>query len=419
MLKTDKSLGAAPSGLSRRTFLRGSGVLGLGMSLFPSWMPRLVFSPHGQPAERDTLVVIFQRGGMDGLNAVIPYGEGARYYDRRPSIAIPESSILDLDGFFGFHPALAPLKEVYDSDALTIVHATGSPDPSRSHFDAMEFMERGTPGDKLGSTGWINRHLQTAAWHNDSPFRAIGMGSLPPSSLRGPVNTLALQSILDFHLGGREDQLGDIRRTLSGLYTVNAPTDALTQSAANVFNVVDLLADLSPENYTPSNGAAYPDGDFGLALQQVAMLIKAEVGLEVACVDIGGWDTHENQDGPFTGLLDELGRGLAAFYADLADRMRGVSVVSMSEFGRRVQENASAGTDHGHGNFMMLMGGGARSQVYAQWPGLHAEALDDGDLAITTDYRDILSEILVKRIGNSAPVFPNYTPTLRDLLAAR
>ena len=414
--------------LTRRNFLKSgsaAAVVGVSQTLFPSWMPKLVFSPKMQVnSDRDVLVAIFQRGGMDGLSAVVPYGEGANYYDRRPTIGIPESDVVDLNGFFGLHPALSPLKDIYDAGALTVIHGAGSPHETRSHFDAMEYMERGIPGDKSTATGWINRHLQSASWQNDSPFRAVGMGSMMPSSLRGPVSALSLRSIADFHLSGREDQLAAIQSNITRMYRIDAPTSLLEQQAANVFSTIDILGALNAIEYTPANGAVYPDNEFGLALRQTAQLIKAEVGLEVSCIDIGGWDTHEYQgssEGELAGLLDNVAQGLAAFYTDLRDYMQRVTVVTMSEFGRRVTENASQGTDHGHGNAMFIMGGAASGQVYADWRGLADDALDDGDLATTTDYRDVLGEILVKRLGNGAldQIFPNYSVNMRGIIRER
>lgn len=417
---------------SRREFLKTAGVLGVSKALFPAWMPRLAFRPPQQTGRGDVLVAIFMRGGIDGLSAVVPYGEGAPYYDARPTIAVPEpgrgaNAALDLDGYFGLHPALAPLLESYQAGDLLIVHATGSIDPSRSHFDAMQFMEYGTPGSKTTGTGWIGRHLQSTAWENDSPFRAVGMGAMVPNSLRGGVPALSLRSIADFHLRGREDELSRAQHMLSRLYSIDAPTGALDTQARLVFETVDLLQAINAGGYTPAGGVTYPADDegFGLGLQQIAQLIKADVGLEVACVDIGGWDTHENQgtnDGYFNGLLSRVGAGLAAFRADLGDRMRDVTVVTMSEFGRRVEENASAGTDHGHGNFMFVLGGGARGgQVFTQGFSLAREALNDGDVAITTDYRDVLAEIVSQRLLNPAlaEVFPNHVVTPLGLVTGR
>ena len=417
--------------ISRRSLLKSAGVggvIGLGQGLFPAWMPRLAFA-RGDRGTRDVLVVVFQRGGMDGLNAVIPFGEGSFYYDKRPTIAITEpngsdSSAINLDGFFGLHPALRPLKDIYDDNALTVIHGAGSPNPSRSHFDAMEYMERGIPGDKITGTGWITRHLTTAPWQNPSPFRAVGMGAMIPASFRGSSTTLALRSIADFHLQGRQDQLAGIQRTLAGLYTIEQPTDLLTAQAAGVFNTIDLLAELSASEYVPANGALYPDTDFGMGLRQVAQLIKADVGLEVAAVDIGGWDTHESEggaNGQLALLLSEFAGGLAAFYHDLGADIQSVTVVTMSEFGRTASENASGGTDHGRASAMFVLGGGAAARVHARWNGLSEGALDDGDLAVTTDYRDILAEILTRRVGNSAldQIFPGYTPDMPGIIATR
>lgn len=416
--------------LNRREFLSSAaalGVVGASKSIFPRWMPRLVFRAPEQTPPGDVLVCIFLRGGMDGLSVVVPFGDGADYFDARPTQAVAEpgsggDTAVDLDGYFGLHPALTPLKEIYDEGDLAIVHATGCIDPSRSHFDAMRFMEYGTPGEKVIGTGWIGRHLQSAAWQNDSPFRAVGMGAMVPESLRGPVSPLSIQSIADFHFRGREDELARLQQSLASLYTIEAPADMLGRQAGLVFETVDILQSLDATNYQPEGGAVYPDDEFGLGLRQVAQLIKADVGLEVACIDLGGWDTHEYQgtlDGEFNSLLTTLAQGLAAFYADLDGRMQGVSVVTMSEFGRRVAENGSAGTDHGHGNVMFLMGGGVvGGQVFADWPTLALNALDDGDLAITTDYRDVLAEVVGQRLGNPAlgQVFPNFAPTPLGLM---
>jgi uncharacterized protein (DUF1501 family) len=420
--------------VNRREFLQMSGmvgVIGASQSLFPRWMPQLAFrSPERMAAGRgDVLVNIFLRGGMDGLSVVAPFAEGANYYDVRPTIAVPEpgraNGAIDLDGRFGLHPTLAPLKEIYDQQHLAIVHATGSIDPSRSHFDAMTFMEAGVPGNKTLNTGWIGRHLQAAAWQNDSPFRAVGMGAMIPAALRGPITPLSIRSIADFHFRGREDELQRLQQAISSLYTIQAPTNQLERQAGLVFKTIATLDQLQATDYQPANGAQYPDDEFGLGLKQVAQLIKADVGLEVACVDLGGWDTHENQGtlaGEFNTLLTTLSNGLAAFYHDLRDYMAGVTVVTMSEFGRRAHENGSQGTDHGHGNAMFLMGGGVNGgQVHARWPGLAPEALDDGDLAITTDYRDVLAEVVSRRLRNPAldQIFPGHTPAAVDIVQAR
>jgi uncharacterized protein (DUF1501 family) len=421
-----------PTTMTRRNAVQKLGMIGavgLSKALFPEWMPRLAFRQQGAPG--DVLVAIFLRGGMDGLSAIVPYAEGAAYYDPRPTIAVPEpngsdGSAIDLDGFFGMNPALHPLKEVYDAGSLAVIQAVGSPNPTRSHFDAMELIERGTPMDKSTPNGWIGRHLQSAAWQNDSPFRAVGMGTMLPTSLRGAVSAVALKSIGDFHLGGREDQLQQVAASLSSLYAVEAPTDMLTSQAADVFATMSLLQSMNAVEYTPDNGAAYPDSDFGMGLKQIAQLIKAGVGLEVGCVDLGGWDTHENQGSAETygwmyQQLKELGEGLTAFYADLGEWMANVSVVAMSEFGRNVKENASRGTDHGRASCMFVMGGGINGGVYADWPTLQLDALEDGDLAVTTDYRNVIAEILANRVLNPAldQVFPNHQPNFLGLTKAR
>ncbi|HEV3077730.1 MAG TPA: DUF1501 domain-containing protein [Thermoanaerobaculia bacterium] len=406
----------------RRSFLKALGALSL-----PAWFPRLAFStaPDGPgSAQRDLLVCVFQRGAADGLNTIVPVGDSA-YYANRPTIAIPEpagggsaggtSPAIDLDGFFALHPALAPLKPFYDDKALAAVHATGSPDPTHSHFQAMDYMERGTPGSQAISTGWINRHLQAPAAGGDgdvSPFRAVGFGTLLQASLRGPVPATALQSIADFHLRGNAGAVQTFQASLASLY---ADTTWLDAQGVETFNAVSALAAANPLAYLPRNGAQYPDSDLGLALRQVAQLSRASLGLEVACVDVGGWDTHHAEGGA-TGqlatLLGDLAAALAAFATDLGSQMQHVLVVTMSEFGRRVLENASGGTDHGHGNSMLVLGGGVNGgKVYGTWPGLAPGQLaSPGDLQVITDFRTVLAEIVDRRLLNSnlAAVFPGF-----------
>lgn len=399
---------------TRRSFLRTAG---LGMTL-PVWFPRLAFSATPS-ARRDVLVCVFQRGGADGLSTLVPFGDGA-YRASRPTLGIREpsataGSAVDLDGFFGLHPSLAPLKELYDDGALAPIHAAGSPDDTHSHFDAMDFMERGTPGSKSLTTGWIGRHLSTLDTGNDSPFRAVGVGRLVQASLRGPVPATALQSIADYHLKGLKGSESELARFQSSLSSLYPGGDFLDTQARQTFEAVETLARSNPGTYEPQNGADYPESDFGMAMQQVAQLIKADLGLEVACVDIGGWDTHAAQGGStgmLAGLLSDLAAGLHAFYADMADRMAHITVVTMSEFGRRVKENASGGTDHGHGNCMFLLGGGVLGgKVHGDWPGLGADRLyGPGDLAITTDFRTVLAELVERRLGNPKvnEIFPGF-----------
>lgn len=409
--------------LSRRDFLKSALALPawtLASTVPQKFRPRFAFlAPKGQEPRANILVCIFLRGGMDGLNVIIPHGD-ADYYRLRPSLAISEPKTgddktgIDLDGFFGLHPALRPLKDVWDEQALAFVHAAGSPDPTHSHFDAMDYMERGTPGDKQVGTGWLARHLQIAATENGSPFRAVGFGSMLPSSLRGPIPAIALKSIADFHLGRKQNEtIEQFQSAISSLYSVDP---ALSDRANFTLDAVKVLQNVVSSVYQPSNNAQYPESEFGQSLMQVAQLIKAEIGVEVAAVDIGGWDMHINQggvEGEMSELLADLGSSLAAFHHDLGDVMNRVTVVAMSEFGRRAAENGGGGTDHGHGNVMFAMGKSINGgRVYGQFPGLSAEKLAaPGDLAITTDFRSVLGELVSKHLKNSAldQVFPNFT----------
>ncbi|MDZ4719345.1 MAG: DUF1501 domain-containing protein [Roseiflexaceae bacterium] len=372
----------------------------------------------------DTLIVIFQRGGADGLNIVVPHGDSAYYAARsRLAIAKPgsDAGALDLDGFFGLHPALAPLKEIWDAHSLAAIHACGSPDPTHSHFDAMDNMERGAPGEKSLTSGWLARHLAQGAPatpppDGDPPFRAVGFGALLQGSLRGGSAT-ALTNLESFTLQARPTDLPRIRAAHGQVY--NGP-GLLGAGGRQTLAAIDTIARITSggkQRYQPADGARYPDTPFGKALMQIAQLTKADVGLEVACADIGDWDTHVNQggaEGEMAANLSEFADGLHALYTDLADRLGRVTIVTMSEFGRRVAENGGGGTDHGHGNVMFALGGGVQGgKVYGQWPGLSAEQrYGPGDLAVTTDFRDVLGEILLKRRGAAAltEIFPGYNP---------
>lgn len=387
------------------------------------WMPRFAFAPQNTAPRGDTLVVIFLRGAADVLNMVVPHGEEA-YYALRPTLGIPrpddsgkkkEERAIDLDGFFGFHPSMNALLDAWTSQQLAIIHACGAPDESRSHFKAMELMERGVDDERGPASGWIGRHLATLNTGNSSPLRAVGMGTRPQRSLSGSVPVSALRSIADFHLGGDQRALQQMRAALNTVYA----DDVLGQ---DTLSIMDTLETLDPNNYQ-SPFTNYPDSEFGLALKQTAMLIKAEVGLEVSAIDVGGWDTHFAQ-GSTTGLMPnlmkDLADGIAAFHADMQDHMQNLTVVTMSEFGRRASENGSLGTDHGHGSMMMVLGGSVDGgKVHGEWPGLEAgQMIGPGDLAVTTDYRDVLSEVLQKRLNNPATneIFPDYSPVIRNLL---
>lgn len=388
-----------------------------------TWMPRLSFAPKNTAPRGDTLVVVFLRGAADVLNMVVPHGEEA-YYQLRPTLGIArpddlrskkEERTVDLDGFFGFHPNMSSLLEAWQGRQLAIIHACGAPDESRSHFKAMELMERGVDDERGPASGWIGRHLATLNTGNSSPLRAVGMGTRPQRSLSGSVPVSALRSIADFHLGGDPRALQQMRAALSYVYQ----NDEMGQ---DTLSIMDTLQKLDPTNYQ-SPITTYPDTEFGLALKQTAMLIKAEVGLEVSAIDLGGWDTHFTQ-GSMTGLMPnlmkDLAEGLAAFHADMADHMNKLTTVTMSEFGRRAYENGSLGTDHGHGSMMMVLGGNVDGgKVHGQWPGLEeGQLIGPGDLAVTTDYRDVLSEVLSKRLNNPAiqDIFPNHQPVTLNLL---
>jgi uncharacterized protein (DUF1501 family) len=389
-----------------------------------SWMPRLAFAPAHSAPRGDTLVVVFLRGAADVLNMVVPHGEDA-YYRLRPSLGIArpddsnvnrEERAVDLDGFFGLHPNMASLMDAWSSRQLAIIHACGAPDESRSHFKAMELMERGVDDERGPASGWIGRHLATLNTGNSSPLRAVGMGTRPQRSLSGSVPVSALRSIADFHLGGDARALQQMRAALSTVYA----DDVLGQ---DTLSIMDTLQTLDPLKYTASRSAIYPDTEFGMALKQTAMLIKANVGLEVSAIDVGGWDTHFAQgsvNGQMPNLMKDLADGLAAFHADMFDHMAQLTTVTMSEFGRRASENGSLGTDHGHGSMMMVLGGNVDGgTVHGKWPGLQeGQLIGPGDLAVTTDYRDVLSEILTKRLNNPATdqIFPEYQPVMPNVI---
>ncbi len=403
---------------SRRGFMKGGALAMFGLGSAPLWLSRAAFASETPGARKKVLVAVFQRGAVDGLNVVVPFGE-ARYYDLRPSIAIPKpsgtpGSAIDLDGFFGLHPALAPLKPIYDSKRLAIVEAVGSPDPTRSHFDAQDYMESGTPGYKGQSDGWLNRALVKEPGKL-SPIRAVAMGSNLPRSLRGRNDALAINNLDEF-------QIRDVKSagSFESMYASSVDT-MLHGTGKETFDAVKILQSIQKQRYSSANGASYPPGRFGQSLQQIARLIKSGVGLEVAFTDIGGWDTHVNELGQLTTRLSEFSQALAAFYQDLGDLMADVTVVTMSEFGRTAKENGNRGTDHGHANAMFVLGGDvAGGKVYGDWPGLQDEQLYEGrDLNLTTDFRDVLSELVAHHLGNPnlKTVFPGYDkPKFRNLI---
>jgi len=405
--------------MSRRIFLRNSALGMVGVGAAPVWLQRAALGQTDASGRKNVLVAIFQRGAADGLNIVAPFGEG-RYYELRPTIAVPRpnrenpgESAIDLDGFFGLNPALAPLKALWDRHELAIVHAAGSPDPTRSHFDAQDYMESGTPGFKGTIDGWLNRALPEEDQRAPrSPLRAVSTGAMLPRSLRGRRSAVAIEKIDDFSI--RDE---GVERTLENMYAETR--DSILHGAGReMFEASALLQSLAKTPYRPADGAEYPRGRFGESMRQIAQLIKADVGVEVAFADLGGWDHHVNEVGPrasvgqLPNVLSEFGRSLAAFYTDLGDRMENVVVMTMSEFGRTAKENGGRGTDHGHANVMFAMGGRvAGGKVYGKWPGLEQEQLYEGrDLAVTTDFRDVLAEGVLRHLGNRniQAVFPGY-----------
>lgn len=421
--------------ISRREVLGRSGVLALNAMAWPGRLPGLVFRREQSSPAGDVLIVVFQRGGVDGLNMVPPYGEEASYFRRRPTIGIPAPDstaarkAVDLDGFFGLHPALAAPDagnwiEWYQEGMLAVVHAAHMDNATRSHFDAMDYMERGTPGEKRIPSGWLGRHLAAKAMQNGSAFRAVGIGTMLQQSLRGQLPAVTLESIAEFRLQGRPTMIERFGRDLE---QIHAGDDWLDREGQATFAALDLLAErVGQAQYRPSNGAQYGTNDgFHRGLMQIAQLIKADIGLEVACVDINGWDHHADEvtaedptAGNLANMLLRMGTGLTAFLTDMRDYLGngsgpGITIVTMSEFGRRASENASRGTDHGHGNVMFLLGRAVNGrQVFTRpWPGLAEDDLDRGDLAGTTEYRDVLGEILSRRLGNDriADVFPHHT----------
>lgn len=388
---------------SRRRFLKVAGIAGT----LPLLSSRLVFAQTGSKS-RDVLVVIFQRGGMDGLNVVVPCGDGA-YYDRRGSVSIAEADALDLAGQtrFGLHPALAPLLPAYQAGELALVHAVGAPTNNRSHFSCQNLMERAIFDGSNEASGWLNRHLVSRGPATD--FQGVGFGTAVPRSLSGAAPVLGIGTFDDFALHSNSARADEFGETLRLLHPEAVGLDAVAQKA---FSAMAELQSADPEQYPPANGASYPQTPFGRELLQVAQLIKSGVGLEVATVDIGGWDHHDDELARLEPLLGEFAQAIAAFRTDLGAAMNRVTLISMSEFGRRVVPNASAGTDHGTANCLFALGGGVvGGTIYTDWPGLDEADLADGDLAITTDYRVVLRELLRKRRGEAAlqDVFPGYS----------
>jgi uncharacterized protein (DUF1501 family) len=408
--------------MNRRFFIK-SGSIALAsfgvMTSTPTFLKRALAETVDKVTggRRKTLIAIFQRGAVDGLNMVVPYGESA-YYDMRPSIAIPKpnggaEAASNLDGFFAFHPALASFKPLWDSKRLAIVHASGSPDNTRSHFDAQDYMESATPGVKSTRDGWLNRYLQSKVDPQKALFRAVSMTQQMPRAMQGRAPTLAISNLADFRIRAGQNS-GSVQGGFEEIYD-QAVNDSLHGTGRETFEAINYLKQVNPAQYKPENGANYPVNPFGNALRQTAQLIKAGVGLEVAFTDVGGWDTHVNQgnqQGQLSNLLRNFSSAISALYTDLGQRMDDVVILTMSEFGRTARENGNRGTDHGHANAMFVLGNTVRGgKVYGDWPGLKSNQLYEGrDLALTTDFRDVFGEVASKHLGatNLKAVFPGY-----------
>src|SRR5580693_4779837 len=329
--------------ITRRIFLRNGGLAVIGTAAIPAFLTRAAHAVETLGAENKRLVVIFQRGAADGLNIVVPHGE-PQYYAMRPSINIPRKAVLDLDGFFGLHPSLAPFQPLWKQRQLAIVHAVGSPDPSRSHFDAQDFMEAGTPGVKSTEDGWLNRFLRNVPHPaQKSAFQAIAMGPSIPRILSGIQPAIAMNNINDFSVGGKGAKPSPVANAFEAMYDHSADT-VLHGTGEETFDAVKMLKAADPSQYKPAPGADYPKGRFGDSMRQLAQLIKANLGVQVAFTDIGGWDHHVNEgatEGQIANVLREFSQSIAAFWTDLGDLGEDTVVVSMSEFGRTARENGN------------------------------------------------------------------------------
>jgi uncharacterized protein (DUF1501 family) len=428
--------------MNRRVFMKSGAMALVTMGLNPSFLRRSVYgmellrgaSTYGNHRGK-ILICLFQRGAADALNVVVPHGEAA-YYRMRPSIAIPQpvsgaaQAAIDLDGFFGLHPSLAPMKELWDRGLLAPVHAVGSPSNTRSHFDAQDYMESGTPDNKGTPDGWLNRYLATRgtceqcaaggaqlAGNNrketarPSPFEAVAMTPQTPRILEGPAPVIAMNSLDEFSIrtnGGEAERIEALYRT--------GTTDVVHAAGGEMFEAMKILRSANPQQYIPQNSAEYPRSPFGQHLRQIAQLIKADVGLEIAFADVGGWDTHVNQGGATGQLaarLDDFAKSIHALVTDLGDRMTDVVIMTMSEFGRTARQNGNGGTDHGHATALFVIGGSVHGgkKVFGHWPGLEQEQLNEGrDLALTTDFRSVFSEVAAKHLGAQKldAVFPGF-----------
>jgi uncharacterized protein (DUF1501 family) len=408
--------------MQRRVFLKSGALAMVTMGLNPTFLRRTAFGAELTRAKKGkVLICLFQRGAADALNVVVPHAEKA-YYSLRPSIGIPRPNVangaIDLDEFFGLHPALKSMKPLWDRKLLAPIHAVGSPSNTRSHFDAQDYMETATPDRKGTPDGWLNRYLATHGTCEEcstepkvpQTFRAVAFAQQTPRILDGPAASVTMNTIEEFGVraqGSQSDRLEALYRT--------GTADVIHGAGAEMFDAIKMLRAANPQQYTPKNAAVYPRSPFGQRLLQIAQLIRADVGLEVAFADLGGWDTHANQ-GASTGTLaqrlTDFSDSIAALVTDLGDKMEDVVILTMSEFGRTAKENGNRGTDHGHAGVMFAIGGAVRGQkVYGKWPGLEREQLNEArDLALTTDFRAVFAELSSKHLGADKldRIFPGY-----------
>jgi uncharacterized protein (DUF1501 family) len=399
---------------SRRIFLKSGAMAMLTLGFAPSFLAR---TAEAAGTRRKLLIAIFQRGAVDGLNMIVPFGE-AEYYRARPSIAIPApghgDGALDLDGFFGLHPRMAPLMPLWDQGTLAIVHASGSHEATRSHFDAQDYMETATPGVKNTRDGWLNRYLGAggSTGSERNPLRGVALTRQMPRALQGTAPVLAMGRVAGFDVHGGLPARASFEEAYGA-----AADGVLNGTAGEAFAAMRVLERTGAAlRRRPAPGTDYPRSPFGQALQEIAALAKADVGLEVAFAESTNWDHHANEGGPtgqMAARLDDFAKAVAALVADLGDRLSDTVILTMSEFGRAVSENGGRGTDHGHGNAMMLIGGPVRGGVHGVWPGLAPERRFEGrDLAVTTDFRDVFGEVVMRHLGASAAagasIFPGH-----------
>ncbi len=404
--------------ISRRAFMKAGSLALVSLGADPLFVDRAAYALRQRVggSRGRTLVCLFQRGAVDGLSMVVPIADPA-YWSARSRIAIPRSDLLPLDGQFSLHPRLAPLRALWDRKQLAVVHAVGSPSSTRSHFDAQDYMETGAPDQRSTTDGWANRYCQNPTQHADTPFRSVAFGAQLPRTLAGRAPALAIKDLRTFGLrDARADGDRPLASAFESLYGGDT-TGLIASSAAEGFEAIRMLRAANPAGVGAANGAEYPRGELGTSMQQVAQLIRADLGVEIAFVDVGGWDTHVNQgasQGQLAARLNDFGAAIGAFVTDLGERMADVTLMTMSEFGRTVKENGTGGTDHGHGTAMFVIGGDVRGgAVHGRWPGVAPAALHEGrDLAVTTDFRALFSEVLQGHLGAAdlGAVFPGFTP---------